>query len=29
MGHGQVFMIDMAYESKMNEKENRSLGKQI
>lgn len=29
MGHGQVIMIDMVYESKMNEKENRSLAKQI
>lgn len=29
MGHGQVFMVDMVYEDKMNEKENRSLGKQV
>lgn len=29
MGHGQVIMLDLVYESKMNEKENKSLIKQI
>lgn len=29
MAHGQVVMIDLVYESKMNEKENRSLAKQV
>ena len=29
MGHGQVFMVDMVYEGNMNDKENRSLGKQV
>ena len=29
MGSGQVFMIDMVYEQQMNEKENRSLAKQV
>jgi Trm5-related predicted tRNA methylase len=29
MGSGQVFMIDLVFEGKMNEKENKSLTKQI
>jgi hypothetical protein len=29
MPTGQVFMIDLVYEAKMNGKENKSLGKQI
>lgn len=29
MGHGQVIMLDLVYETSMNEKENKSLAKQI
>ena len=29
MDHGQVFILDLVYEEKMNEKENRSLAKQV
>ena len=29
MTTGQVFMIDMSFEDQMNEKENRSLAKQV
>jgi len=29
MKDGQIIMLDLAYEDKMNEKENKSLSKQI